>query len=108
MGRLHESDRALCHCAERRPQKPQFADACLLHQQIDECADRPSASRQLRRKRRIARVDDTLAATGKLGRSPQGRVDGFRQWRDGCQLQNTCMDVQYPTLNLEMVNRHFF
>ena len=74
MRRLQQRNRPIADFGQRRAQQAEFSDARLLHQQFDECAERPAASRQLGRQGGITRVDRLSVRTGELRPAPQRGV----------------------------------
>jgi len=80
---LDQGNRSLADRVERRLEQPDFADAGLLHQQLNERANGPSTSRQLGGECRIACIDRFPDAASELRPSPQGGVDCFGvDWSD--------------------------
>lgn len=114
MGRLDERKRALGKRDERWTQKPHLAHSRLLDQQIHERPERPTAARQLGRKRGVARIDRAHPALRQLGSAPKGRMhvlgmnDRDRHQGIAEEYDKTCIYIQYPTRFCGGPNSHFF
>ena len=75
--RLQQGDRPLAQRAQSRLQQPHFTDSRLLDEQIDQRAERPAATGQFSRQRRIPRFHHACATARQLRGAPQRRMDLF-------------------------------
>ncbi|KGC20291.1 hypothetical protein DM48_7836 [Burkholderia gladioli] len=87
MRRLHGDDRLRRQAGEHGRQQPQFTDAGLLCQQLNEATRWPAAAGQLCRQRRVACVDTSRAGLRQLVGAPQVWVDAFRMSESGVHVR---------------------